>query len=99
LGETKDHRRQSRLWRTDFLRGQRAESVLVERLRRALGDRLRSPFVVMIADQTTILRGVVATDHDRILAGHVARFEPGVLNVKNELTVAATAPSRATEGR
>ncbi|HUT89971.1 MAG TPA: BON domain-containing protein [Thermoguttaceae bacterium] len=78
-------------WRTDFLRGQRAEPVLVERLRRALSHRLRSPLVVTIDDQTAILRGVVATDHDRVLAGHVARFEPGVLNVKNELEVAATA--------
>jgi len=86
-------------WRADFLRGQRAESVLVERLRRALGDRLRSPLEVTIDDQTAILRGVVATDHDRVLAGHVARFEPGVLNVKNELTVAATASSRPTEER
>ncbi len=86
-------------WRTDFLRGHRAEFVLVERLRRALGDRLRSPLEVTIDDQTAILRGVVATDHDRVLAGHVARFEPGILNVENELTAAATASGLRTRGR
>ncbi len=85
-------------WRSDLLSGQRHESVLVERLRRALGDRLRSPVEVSIDDQTATLRGVVATEHDRLLAGHVARFEPGVLRVENEL-VAASASERPAEAR
>lgn len=86
-------------WRTDYLRGHRAEWVLVERLRRALGDRLRSPLEVTIDGETATLRGLVATDHDRVLAGHVARFEPGVLNVENDLTVAASPSDAPTEGR
>jgi hypothetical protein len=86
-------------WRTDFLRGQRPEFVLVERLRKALGDRLSSPLDVTIDGQTAVLRGTVATDHDRRLAELVARFEPGVLQVKNELEVAGAASSRPVEGR
>jgi hypothetical protein len=85
-------------WRSDLLSGQRRESVLVERLRRALGDRLRSRVEVSIDDQTARLRGVVATEHDRLLAGHVARFEPGVLRVENELVV-ASASERPAEAR
>ena len=84
-------------WRTDFLRGHRADWMLAERLRRALGDRLRSPLQVTIEGQTATLRGVVATEHDRVLAGHVARFEPGVLEVENELTAAATPSGAPTE--
>jgi len=84
-------------WRTDFLRGHRAEWVLAERLRRALGDRLRSPLEVTIDGGTATLRGVLATEHDRVLAGHVARFEPGVLHVENELTAVASPAGAPTD--
>jgi osmotically-inducible protein OsmY len=68
-----------------------AESRLAERLRDVLRDRLRGPLGVAIVHETAILRGTVASQYDRTLAGHLARFEPGVRNVKNELTVAPAA--------
>ena len=80
-------------WNADSLRLLPAESRLAERLRGVLRNRLRSPLDVSIKHETAILRGVVASEYDRTLAGHLARFEPGVRNVKNELTV-VPAPSR-----
>ncbi|NQT12005.1 MAG: BON domain-containing protein [Planctomycetes bacterium] len=66
----------------------RTDAVLAERIRRTLEPRLRSPLEVSIDDETVVLRGTVATEHDRKMAGHVARFEPGVRFVENLLTVA-----------
>jgi hypothetical protein len=63
------------------------ETILAERLSRTLKDRLRSPLEVSIQEETAILRGTVATEHDRRLAGHIARFEPSVRSVQNELKV------------
>jgi len=90
-------RRPSFQWNTDTIRRLPADVVLAERLRRVLTDRLRSPLEVSIQHETAILRGTVATEHDRILAGHLARFEPGVRNVKNELTVAAASSGPSAE--
>ena len=70
-----------------------AESRLAERLRDVLRTRLRAPLGVAIVHETAILRGAVAAEYDRTLAGHIARFEPGVRNVKNELTVTPAASS------
>jgi osmotically-inducible protein OsmY len=75
-----------------------AERRLAERLRGVLRDRLRSRLAVSIEHETAILRGVVASPYDRTLAGHLARFEPGVRNVKNELTVAPASASPNAEG-
>jgi len=86
-------------WGIDSLRGLPAEALLAERLRRILQHRLRSPVDVSIRNQTAVLRGVVATEHDRTLAGHLARFEPGVRQVNNELTVAASSTGRPSEHR
>ncbi len=49
----------------------------------------RGPVQVTLEGQTAILRGVVATEHDREVAGSVALLEPGVSLVRNELRVAA----------
>jgi BON domain len=64
-------------------------------------DRIRqlSPISVTLQNETAILRGRVATEHDRQLVELLTRFEPGVWQVKNELTVgeqvsAPTAPTR-----
>jgi hypothetical protein len=80
-------------WNANSLRMLPAESRLAERLRVVLRDRLRSPLSVSIEHETAILRGAVASQYDRTLAGHLARFEPGVRNVKNELTVAPAGAS------
>ncbi len=85
-------------WNADSLRMLPAESRLAERLRGVLRDRLRSRLGVAIVHETAILRGAVASEYDRTLAGHLARFEPGVRNVKNELIVAPAASGPNAEG-
>ena len=92
-------RRPSFQWNTDAIRRLPADVVLAERLRRVLTDRLRSPLEVSIRHETAILRGMVTSEHDRILAGHLARFEPGVRTVRNELTVAAASSGPSAEIR
>jgi len=47
-----------------------------------------SPIRVTEQGDTLILRGRVATRADRDLAENLARLEPGVWNVRNELVVA-----------
>lgn len=42
---------------------------------------------VTIQDQTVVLRGEVSTEHGRLLAEQLARLEPGIWKVRNELTV------------
>jgi len=68
----------------------RTDAALAERIRRTLKSRFRSPLEVSIDDETVVLRGTVATEHDRKLAALVARFEPRVRFVRNELTVEGT---------
>jgi hypothetical protein len=50
---------------------------------------------VQIEGKTAVLKGTVASDHDRDLAAKVAMLEPGVSQVKNELQVAGSAPRAA----
>lgn len=64
---------------------------LATRLRRLPRTMSASPIVVAAEGRTVVLRGVVATDHDRVLAERVARLEPGVSRVVNELLVAPPA--------
>lgn len=65
----------------------RTDAALVQRIRRTLESRFGSALEVSIDDETVVLRGTVATEHDRKLAALVARFEPRVRFVRNELTV------------
>lgn len=46
------------------------------------------PISVSLVGQTAVLQGTVASDADRQLAADLARLEPGVLAVQNELEVA-----------
>jgi hypothetical protein len=80
--------RPSYQWQTGSLRRQPLESILTWRLEKTLGRRLESRLQVSIQGGTATLRGVVATQRDRVLAGHLARFEPGIQRVRNELSVA-----------
>ncbi|MBN1855173.1 MAG: BON domain-containing protein [Pirellulales bacterium] len=50
------------------------------------------PLSVSIDDRIATLQGVVATDEDRRLAEVLARFEPGVSEVVNQLVVQPLAP-------
>jgi hypothetical protein len=45
------------------------------------------PLQVAVEGDTTILRGAVRSAHERALIEQLARLEPGVRKVKNELTV------------
>jgi hypothetical protein len=47
-----------------------------------------TPVTVTMQGDTAILRGRVASDHDRALAESIALLEPGIWNVRNELWVA-----------
>lgn len=61
-------------------------------------DQLRaaSPMVVTLRGDTAILRGTVTTQHDRDLAEQLARLEPGVAQVENELIVGRPAATPAS---
>lgn len=51
-----------------------------------------TPIDVTVQDRTAILRGVVATEHDRELLVQLASLEAGISNVQNELRVAPNQP-------
>jgi osmotically-inducible protein OsmY len=63
-------------------------STVAARLEDCTRIRLRSPVEVSMEGTTAVLRGVVATEHDRVMAEQLARLEPGIWKVQNELTVA-----------
>jgi len=63
---------------------------LAERIRRTDRINKRSPITVELQGQIAILRGRVATEHDRQLTEALARLEPGIGRVQNELTVAGS---------
>jgi hypothetical protein len=54
-----------------------------------------TPIAVAMQGDTVILRGTVATEHDRGLAEEIARMQPGVWNVHNELSVASPPAARS----
>ena len=57
-------------------------------LMRLPGLHWSNPGQIEIQGRTVILRGSVATEHDRDLAERVVRLEPGVEQVQNQLVVA-----------
>jgi hypothetical protein len=59
----------------------------------------RSSIRVFVQNETAILRGEVATPHDRELAENLARFEPGIWDVKNEIVVRSPANVAADNAR
>jgi hypothetical protein len=69
----------------------RPEASVADVIRRSDQIRKLSPITVTMQDETAILRGRVATENDRQLAELLARFEPGIWQVRNELTVGAPA--------
>lgn len=66
-----------------------ATNVQVQRLSRV---------TIVMENDTAVLRGQVATEHDRQLAEILTKFEPGVWQVRNEVTVVPSAASIATSG-
>lgn len=71
----------------------RAIAVLQRRLSRL---EPMSNLDVTMQGRRAVLRGVVATDHDRDLAEQLIRLEPGIDAVQNELTVGAVLPAAAS---
>ncbi|HUT95440.1 MAG TPA: BON domain-containing protein [Thermoguttaceae bacterium] len=69
---------------------------MATRLEKSSWLRPQSPMEVAIEGGTAILRGVVATEHDRVLAERVAKLEPGVRQVENLLTLAPASESPST---
>ena len=67
-------------------------SKLQTRLAQSSGIQFLSSVEVALDGGAATLRGVVATEHDRVLAGQLARLEPGIWNVKNELSLAESMP-------
>lgn len=68
-------------------------SRLAGRLEKSSWIQTHSAVEVAVEKGTAILRGAVATEHDRVLAERIARLEPGVRRVENQLTVAESSPS------
>jgi hypothetical protein len=90
--------------RTELSLGFDAPAPDAQKLSSSLGQRLANlpavhwstPGQVEIQGRTAILRGVVATQHDRDLAERVIRLEAGIEQVQNLLVVApssAAAPN------
>ena len=71
-------------------------STLATRFEKSSWLQPQSPMEVAIEGGTAILRGVVATEHDRVLAERVAKLEPGVRQVENLLTLAPASESPST---
>ena len=62
-------------------------SALSQRLQNTAGLHSLSPLEASFQGDTLILKGVVATDHDRDLAERLAHLEPGVEQIQNDLVV------------
>jgi osmotically-inducible protein OsmY len=62
-------------------------SSLEQRLEKSSWVQTRSPMDVSIQSGTATLRGVVATEDDRRLAERLARLEPGIRRIDNQLTL------------
>lgn len=57
-----------------------------------------SQVTIVMENDTAVLRGQVAAEHDRQLAEILTKFEPGVWQVRNEVTVTPSAASIARVG-
>jgi len=67
------------------------EMMAVQRLSVSSAIRSTRPFEVSMAGRTATLRGAVASEHEKRLAGLMLLFEPGISKVENELAVASSA--------
>jgi hypothetical protein len=63
---------------------------LTRRLARTQGLQTQTPIQVEIRGRTAILRGVAATEHDRLLAEQLIRLEAEIATVKNEIAIENT---------
>lgn len=70
-----------------------AGAALSAMLERSTRIQKRSALSVTVKDNTAILRGRVATEHDRSLAAALVLLEPGIWQVQNELVVESPPPA------
>ncbi|MBX3414090.1 MAG: BON domain-containing protein [Pirellulales bacterium] len=63
------------------------EASLARQLLRVPGMERLGPVEVSVVGQTAILRGAVASEHQRDVAEQLVLLEPGIREVQNELTV------------
>jgi hypothetical protein len=68
---------------------------LAQRLAAARSIHALAPIQVEVQGRTAILRGSVASQHDRDLAGQLARLEAEIAAVNNEIVVAGSSPPAA----
>lgn len=68
---------------------------LQNQLSRSRGINRLGDITVEMDGRTAVLRGEVATERDRVLAGRLALLEAGVSQVRNELQVAAALPDKS----
>lgn len=66
------------------------------RLEKLPGIKFIGPSQVTMEGRTAVLKGTVASEEDRELAQALAKMEPDVLDVRNELVVDSTATSGTT---
>ena len=79
-----------------------AESVSSELTQRLQAtDRIQrmGSIKVSVVDRTAILRGTVASERDRRLAQMLVLFEPGISNIRNELTVRSSSTPKTPRKR
>jgi len=60
---------------------------LAAQLQRTPAIQPTSPIEVTVEGETVVLRGSVASERQRVLAGNLMLFEPGISKVQNDLTV------------
>ena len=84
--------------RIGFTQAPTPGSVVSQRFSRRLdnlpGIQLRSKVTVEMDGRTAVLRGIVTSENDRDLVGRLAQLEPGISEVRNELTIAETVAPR-----
>lgn len=61
---------------------------LTTRVQRVLNVAPSRPVTINVEGRVAILRGTVATEHEKLLAEKLAMLEPGISEVKNDLVVA-----------
>lgn len=73
------------------------EATLAQQLLRIPGMERLGPIEVSVVGQTAILRGAVASDHQRDVAEQLVLLEPGIREVQNELYVGRPAGAPSVE--
>jgi hypothetical protein len=77
----------------------RVSASVTQRLSETPAIHAKTPVRVAMQGRTAVLEGVVATEHDRQLAAQLVRFEAGVDNVDNRLTVGGAPQPDATSSQ